>query len=558
MRLTQLSRAAGKRQHIGKFGGYWPDQTAAENQFYDMQNLCSDAYPYLKSRGARRQYAAGQEPYGIHGGERLLYLDGATLYYNKATAGQLEKGDKQFIQIGAQVLILPDKLLFDTLSQKLAPVEASFTTTGLADITLCADDGSALGEVSVGGTAPEEPADGALWLDTASTPNRLCQYSAASLCWIVRSDTAIQIAAPGIGALFSSGDGVTLLGCEEEALNGAHILLEATQDSVRFTGLLAQSFSQQAPLTLSRQMPDLDYAVELNNRIWGCNSKTREIYACKLADPRNWNYFAGTAADSYALSIGSLGEFTGAAAYQGAVLFFKEQCVHKILGTKPANFQLTTVYTAGVKKGAEKTLALAEGYLFYQAEDGIRLYGSSGSTLLSGQWAAGRQAGCAGAVGTKYYLYLPVEGILCYDLKNGLWHREDDKEVHAFAACMGTLYAQFKDGGIWRVSGRQIEGQQEEEVAWQAVTGEIAVSLPTGSYISDLSLRVLLNEGSTLAVDACYDESGEYIEIYRLNGGPKRTYRLPILPRFTQTMRLRLRGKGEMCVYSLTKRVRTI
>ena len=58
--------------------------------------------------------------------------------------------------------------------------------------------------------------------------------------------------------------------------------------------------------------------------------------------------------------------------------------------------------------GAHKTLALVGGSLFYQAADGVRVYGSSGTTLLSGRW--GGFPGCAGAFAGKYYLYLPERG----------------------------------------------------------------------------------------------------------------------------------------------------
>lgn len=557
MYFSKLKQAEGTRQQTDRFGGYWPEDTAGAHQFYEMRNLCADAYPYLMPRGRRTKVYEGDSPGGIHGGEKLLYVDGTTLYYNGAACGQVAAGEKQFVQMGAQVLILPDKLVFDTQNQQLKAVEAQFSTVGAVDISLCAWDGSDLGEITVSATAPEEPADGMLWLDTSASPQRLCQYAAASLCWVVRSDTAIRIAAAGIGALFAAGDGISVSGCANEALNGSHILLDAAQDSIRLEGLLAERFSQTAALTVRRSMPDLDFAVELNNRIWGCSSAAREIYACKLGDPFNWNCFGGTAADSYAVSVGSPGAFTGAAVYQGAALFFKEDCLHKVLGSKPANFQLTWAPIEGVRTGAHRTLKLAGGYLFYQAADGVRVYGSSGTTLLSGRWGVA-PAGCAGAFSGKYYLYLPGRGLLVYDLASGLWHREDETEVAGFACCGSTLFAQLANGEIWRLAGEAVAGQEEGSISWQAESGAFPAALSGGSYVSGLTLRVLLEAGSTLAVDLCYDDSGEYTQVYAIAGGGKKTYRLPILPRLAETVRIRLRGQGDMRVYGLTRRVREV
>lgn len=557
MRFLKLQTAGGKREVTSRFGGYWPEDGAAENQFYDMRNLCADAAPFLMPRGKRTKVFEGETPQGIHGGEKLLYADAGVLYYNHMAVGEVAPGRKRFVQMGARVLILPDKQVFDTGTQALSAVEARFATVGEATVSLSAWDGSDLGSVTVQATAPEEPADGALWLDTGSSPHRLCQYSAAGLCWTVRTDTAVRIAAKGIGALFRAGDGVFLSGCTAESLNGSHILLDAAADSIRFEGLLDAGFVQETPIVVTRKMPDLDFAVEVNNRIWGCNSAAREIYACALGDPFNWNTFAGTAADSYAASVGTLGAFTGAAAYQGAALFFKEGCVHKVLGSKPANFQVTFAPMLGVKAGAAASLALCEGNLLYQAADGVRVYGSGGTTLLSGRW--GRDAaGCAGAVGGKYYLALPGRGVLCYDLASGLWHREDAAAVLGFAETGGTLYAQMRDGSVWRMAGEAAAGQQEAAVEWQAVTGEIALRTGAGSYVGGLYLRAMLEAGSTIKVEASYDESGVFQTVYEIAGAAKRTYELPILPRLCESMRLRLSGQGDMRIYRLEKQVRSL
>lgn len=84
-----------------------------------------------------------------------------------------------------------------------------------------------------------------------------------------------------------------------------------------------ETASQTNAVTLERKAPKLDYVVECNNRLWGCSSEENEIYACKLGDATNWNCFAGLATDSYTVSVGSDGPFTGAAVQLGYVLFLR-------------------------------------------------------------------------------------------------------------------------------------------------------------------------------------------------------------------------------------------
>ena len=100
-----------------------------------------------------------------------------------------------------------------------------------------------------------------------------------------------------------------------------------------------------------------------------------------------------------------------------------------------------------------------------------------------------------------------------------------------FAGYGGTLFAQLKNGEIWRLAGKRWQGQAEGSICWQAESGAFPAALAGSSYVSALTLRVLLEAGSTLAVDLCYDESGTYTQVYAIAGEGKKTYRLPILPR---------------------------
>lgn len=82
------------------------------------------------------------------------------------------------------------------------------------------------------------------------------------------------------------------------------------------------------PLIVRNEMPDLDYIIESGNRLWGCRydaaNKINEIYASKLGDFKNWNSFSGLSTDSYAVSCGTDGKWTGAVTYYGYPLFSRK------------------------------------------------------------------------------------------------------------------------------------------------------------------------------------------------------------------------------------------
>ena len=68
--------------------------------------------------------------------------------------------------------------------------------------------------------------------------------------------------------------------------------------------------------------------------------------------------------------------FPGAAAHRGYPHFFKTDCVHKIYGDKPGNFQTQLTACAGVKQGCADSLASYNGGLYYVSVNGVEYFES--------------------------------------------------------------------------------------------------------------------------------------------------------------------------------------
>lgn len=78
------------------------------------------------------------------------------------------------------------------------------------------------------------------------------------------------------------------------------------------------------------------------------------------------------------MAVGTEGEFTGCIAYSSTVLFWKENCLHKVLGSYPAQYEIYTYTVPGIQKGSEKSLAVINETLFYKGRNGVYAY--SGGT----------------------------------------------------------------------------------------------------------------------------------------------------------------------------------
>ncbi len=129
-----------------------------------------------------------------------------------------------------------------------------------------------------------------------------------------------------------------------------------------------------APVKLERRVPDLDFVTEQGNRVWGCSRKENSIYACALGDPTNWYSYRGIASDSYAVSVGSDGAFTGAASCLGYLLFFKENCIHKLYGYEAKRLpdEQRAVPGRGGKRGKEPVRDRGDAVLSFAGRgDGV-------------------------------------------------------------------------------------------------------------------------------------------------------------------------------------------
>ena len=178
-------------------------------------------------------------------------------------------------------------------------------------------------------------------------------------------------------------------------------------------------------------VPELDFVTECDNRVWGCNSRENVIYGCKLGDPTNWFSYRGIAADSYAVTVGSDGAFTGAASCMGYALFFKENTLHKLYGSKPSDFQLSSLRCRGVAQNAARSLCVLNETLYYLSPDGVMAWDGSLPTKVSGALDAAKlsnvQSAVGGALDGRYYLHISRESarLLVYDTEKGLWSEED-------------------------------------------------------------------------------------------------------------------------------------
>jgi hypothetical protein len=597
--LTELPTA---RQVVEAFMGYNHNLRIGGGEFYDMTNLSSDSYPVLSPRAQRGVYATTKNPQGLIAKDALCYVDniaeghseGARFYINEheviglKLSSRAEDCPKTLVSMGAYVIILPDKKWVNTspsgkdedgnYEYEHGNIEEEVTTPNGQTVSLkvCKADGGEYIADHEGETAPADPTDGMCWFDTSTTPPTIKNYSESNAMWISVASHHAMIKSVGIGEHFEVGDGVNISGItsdNNQDLNGDMIIQAKGDDYIVVTGF-AYDATQTTPVTVKRQMPIMDFVIESGNRLWGCHygvahngEVVNEIYASKLGDFKNWSCYAGLSTDSYAATVGTDGQFTGAITHLGYPLFFKENCVHKVYGNFPANFQIQTTACRGVQKGSHKSLAIVNETLFYKSQSSICAY--DGSLPVEASSALGDVSyhnAVAGSLGNKYYISMSDANgkyhLFVFDTAKGMWHREDDMQAECFCNCRGHLYyVDYDTNKIKVIRGtgiisKDVAGVTEDKpIEWEAVTGIIGTDSPDKKYISRMDVRMSLAVGARVSFYAEYDSSGEWEHLFTMDGVRLRTFAVPIRPQRCDHMRLKIIGSGEAKIYSICKTI---
>lgn len=555
------------KEFLDTFGGYDHNLKIGDGMWYDEENMTAEHFPLLATRHKRGVVQSFTKPLGIITKDTLAYVDGHDLYYNGDKIEGLvlsDDGPKQMISMGAYLLIWPDKVWLNTVNMtEWGYMEQRNTTAAAVKVTLTQRDGT--GYATIVTVAPDSPADGALWMDVSDDTPVLKKWSAQSGMWVSIPTTYLKIECANIGAGLSKGDGVSISGFTADlaSLNGSFVVEAAEDGYIVVIGIVkGNEFTETGEVKVERTVPEMDYVCESGNRVWGCkygfvNGKTvNEIYASKLGDFKNWNVFQGLSTDSYVASRGSDGQFTGAIAHLGYPLFFKENCLEKVYPSATGAHQIVTTECRGVQKGCWRSLQIVNETLYYKSREGVCAYTGALPVGVSSAFGDVKYRDArGGALGNRYFISMTSDdgwSLFTYDTAKKLWHREDDTCAMFFTEKDGELY--FIDEGdntLRCVMGT--DGEKEEDFEWSVESGVIGFEDSEHKYLSHFVFRAALAPGACLHLDILYDEDKSWTKRGTYNNCGLRSFVLPVMPRRCDHLRFRLRGKGEMKLYSIAK-----
>lgn len=352
------------------------------------------------------------------------------------------------------------------------------------------------------------------------------------------------------------GDAVTVSGCSEEFEdnNRTFVIDKIDGGSIYAAADIFKAGNEANELTISRKVPELDFICEAENRLWGCNSSENTIYISALGDPTNMYAYEGLSTDSFATAVGSPGAFTGCCRYGSSVLFFKEDKIHKILGSYPGDYTLYSYDVEGIQKGSDKSAVVINEVLYYKGVHGIYAYDGGVPTLISDNFGEKLfDDAVAGTDGISYYISMKdTEGewyLFSYNTQMGIWTLEEKGFQAKDAMRIGlTLYFLDNDGTLWAENAVNCASESE----WMMQFTPFYETIQGKKTYSRILLRAEIPQGSYMKIEMRCDGK-RWMELGKIVGKSEGVVPIRIPVNRCDKFELRLSGKGEFVLHSMLR-----
>ncbi len=599
MYYPKLNEEGNSRSMIDRWYGYNHNYRINAGEFFDMENMSSDQYPLATCRKLRTALTKVDEK------DTEPFMRGVTLVNNNVwcligtdlvnMSTQMEydlssimdeddedhKTKQKMLVMGSYLVIFPLKIYVNLNDLvEMGKLESTFEvdTVGVTiSYAPCSLSGAALQNLSVSSTAPNSPSHGDYWICTETDKEGLYYYNGYKSEWEAVATSYIKISIPGakLTDYFEEGDAV-FMNTKLPDINEGSVIQKLDDTYMVVIGFMDQATDSQTTsgswtFEAERRVPDMDYVCMDKNRIWGCHygynstaGKTvNEIYASKMGDFKNWYVYQGLSTDSYAVTVGEIGQFTGCISFQGYPHFFKENMIYKIFGDYPAEYHLNEYHGLGVQEGSGESLAIVGDTLFYKGVSDVVAYDGSSPVAIS--QALSRTDMYYDAIGggcqNKYYVEMQTEAgghrLFVYDTQYGIWEKETSMNLLEFTVSQdGQLYA-ITEHNLYGLGAEnnavyvREEALKEEWVDWFAETGELGYEYPDYKYVSRITLRAYVPIRSEIEVQISYDDA-PYTPVGILRGHDDiTTQSLAFTPLRCDHFKIKMEGHGECRIYSL-------
>lgn len=547
---TKVSEIKSVTESAEVFGGIDRSNGTPLGYWQELVGMDFTAYPALRTC---KPFSYKELPDGITGymfkNGKIVYTKADGIYIDgKKTGIELSTGEKQLVGMGAYILILPDEALINTADD---PISVTFPTRHKLD--------GSLFEYNQNQTRPSVSIFKRLYIDVAKDSAELSYYNDGDQVRIAYSyggkKKYLTAKIKSISEESYTSSGCVSVNLDTSLYNDTHYFYTEGRRMESFRVVCIKN------AVISKPFPAMDFVVEHNNRLWGCSSGNHEIYCSKLGSAVEWGNYDGISTDAWAATIGSDGDFTGACVYADSVLFFKENCVHIVYGTKASNFTVSTIRLRGVQKESGGSLCISGGLLYYKAPEGVYCFNGSAAQRIDSKLGGDISETAVMTADGRYIVLAASDGtVYFYDKRYLAWYERRLDNVCSAHEINGILYAVTKDGNgkmnLVRLVGTEDDFKMQSENSFEAVSGNIGRGKVYGIY---KKLRAYMLHGGNVGKATeismyVSSDRGEWKKVFVSNGTENDSERIitaPMIPLRCRTLKIKISGKVSNETYLL-------
>lgn len=454
MKLPELPIQIQKRQYqTYRLQGLDRSDDFGEGSLWDTNNITSKRLPYFTTCNDQSQYRNIEKVTDITAWDKLLYISNGHLFYDNVDYGEVSYGEKQFAVINTKIVVFPDKKYLDLNPENLSPTLVDMVNRqALDEITAVTDN--------------QEPNQSNTTSDTEQTITITGGSSYADNFKEFDDERGGDYVTVELSKEVTENDETTTkelkldLYYAGKSVSNGDLILKFRKDSKHLF-----DNDTYTKLVMYRKIPNFDFICSAENRIWGCESATQTIFASELGVPTRFFTLNENSYDSFAVNVGTPADFTGCCALGSSILFYKEYCLHKVIGSSPAEYSVYTYDVDGVQKGSHKSMQVVNDTVYYLSNRGVMVYSGGATVKISDKLGnIPLSEGIAGTDGAKYYLScnesrgnVSRSSVFSYDIKTGIWLRQEETRITGFARLGGTLYV-IKNGKIYYDNNKPLKG----------------------------------------------------------------------------------------------------
>lgn len=127
MYLPRLrSRKTQTEKQVVAFGGVHYGEGAGDGQLSESRNMTSENFPAMAPRAGRSTEAGFENATAVYYKNGQFVVNGTELLYNGEVIANVTEGKKQFATVNTKVVVLPDKIMFDTATGEVRNLGAEY------------------------------------------------------------------------------------------------------------------------------------------------------------------------------------------------------------------------------------------------------------------------------------------------------------------------------------------------------------------------------------------------------------------------------------------------